>query len=125
MSVEDQKTADERIPLLLQTPAAIRFVSYEPALEEVDLSYPLNGGPEVNSHGDWYQAYPPLDWVIMGCESGPKRRPMNIDWARSMQGQCEDAGVPFFLKQMEIGGKVVSEPELDGKQWLQFPGGEA
>jgi protein gp37 len=125
VSVEDQKTADERIPLLLQTPAAKRFVSYEPALEKVSLSYPLNGCPVPEGDGtreqDWVQTCPPLDWVIMGCESGPNRRPMDIDWARSMRDQCQAAKVPFFLKQSTENKKLIKMPFLDGKQWKEFP----
>lgn len=124
VSVEDQKTADERIPLLLQTPAVVRFVSCEPALEPIllqgwDIPYMRN----YLSHR--YVTEPhvrgPLDWVIMGCESGPGRRPMRLDWARSMRDQCQEAGVPFFLKQAEIDGNLVKMPELDGKQWAQYP----
>jgi protein gp37 len=121
VSVEDQKTADERIPILLQTPAAVRFVSYEPALGEVDISKYLitkfyNKGPEYSPI-----TVKSIDWVIMGCESGPYRRPMDIDWARSMRTQCQAANVPFFLKQMDVAGKVVKMPELDGKVWDQYP----
>jgi len=92
VSVEDQKTADERIPLLLQTPAAIRFISYEPALGPIDfVRFPLrtlDGGEN-----------PGIDWLIVGGESGPGARPMHPDWARSAQQQCEDAGVAYFFKQ--------------------------
>lgn len=83
VSVEDQASADARIPDLLATPAAIRFVSYEPALGPVDFRAWL---------GD-------LDWIICGGESGPKARPMHPDWARSARDQCSAAGVPFFFKQ--------------------------
>jgi protein gp37 len=127
VSVEDQKTADERIPILLSTnmPSGKRFVSYEPALEKVSLSYPLNGCPEPEGNGtkeaDWVQTCPPLDWVIMGCESGPNRRSMDIEWARSMRDQCQAAHVPFFLKQMQVNGKVVEMPELDGVVYDQYP----
>jgi protein gp37 len=87
VSVEDQKTADERIPLLLQTPAALRFVSYEPALGPVDF------------HLETYPEGAYLDWVIVGGESGPGARPMHPDWVRSVRDQCKAAGVPFFFKQ--------------------------
>lgn len=104
VSVEDQATANERIPLLLQTPAAKRFVSYEPALGPVDFSqyFGCTCGDEEKCHG-----CPPyishgakrLDWLIMGGESGPGARPMHPDWARSVRDQCKIAGVPFFFKQ--------------------------
>ena len=89
VSVENQAAADERIPLLLQTPAAVRFISAEPLL----------GPVEISSH-----RYPALwttklGWVIVGGESGPGARPMHPDWARSLRDQCQAAGVPFFFKQ--------------------------
>ncbi len=111
-SVEDQKTADERIPHLLATPAAIRFVSYEPALGPVDF---YGGDPDprlggvvagkgVSLEPYWEpgQSGPPnpgIDWLIVGGESGPGARPMHPDWARSARDQCQAAGVPFFFKQ--------------------------
>jgi len=109
VSVEDQETADERIPSLLQTPAAVRFVSYEPALGPVDFKLVRR---EPCSHmgcfhhvshpceGCGYQAGRlPIDWIIMGGESGPGARPMHPDWVRSTRDQCQAAGVPFFFKQ--------------------------
>lgn len=92
VSVEDQKRADERIPDLLHTPAAVRFISAEPLLGDIDLAdhlaldTPLMGGIA-------------LHWVIAGGESGPNARPMHPDWARSLRDQCATAGVPFFFKQ--------------------------
>lgn len=107
VSVEDQRTADERIPLLLQTPARWRFVSYEPALGPVDFSkYLLNQVSHVAEFGgnrpasQHYAVKPPLlNGIIMGGESGPKARPMHPDWARSTRDACADAGVIFFFKQ--------------------------
>jgi protein gp37 len=90
VSAEDQKTADERIPYLLQTPAAVRFVSCEPLLGPVQMS------PQwmYNDHG-----WETLDWVIAGGESGPGARPMHPQWAKSIKDQCQAADVPFFFKQ--------------------------
>jgi protein gp37 len=95
VSVEDQATADERIPLLLQTPAAKRFVSYEPALGPVNFSVALEGT-------DYKYMHPqrPVDWVIVGGESGPGARPFDIDWARYTVAQCRAAGVAVFVKQL-------------------------
>jgi protein gp37 len=131
VSVEDQKTADERIPLLLQTPAAVRFVSYEPALSSIDLEQNWVGylsgwetqvGTDRDGDPEPYQSQTEkLDWVIMGCESGPGRRPMNLDWARSIRDQCVAANVPYFLKQAEIDGELIEMPALDGKIWSEFP----
>lgn len=93
-SVENQKAADERIPLLLQVPAAVRFLSCEPLLGRVDLIPPMNYPiPGTKDYA------PPINWVIAGGESGPRSRPMHPDWARSLRDQCAVAGVPFFFKQ--------------------------
>jgi protein gp37 len=92
VSSENQKAADERIPLLLECPAAVRFVSCEPLLEEIDLRQWLVSF--------FNPATTRLDWVIVGGESGPGARPMHPDWARSLRAQCQDAGVVFFMKQM-------------------------
>jgi protein gp37 len=110
-SVEDQTRADERIPELLETPAAVRFLSCEPMLGPLDLaSIDLPGGwQEVFPLGQEYLGRPHvdddgapmtrIDWVICGGESGLGARPMHPDWARSLRDQCAAAGVPFFFKQ--------------------------
>ncbi len=107
VSIEDQATADERIPLLLQAPAAVRFVSYEPALGPVDLPWvwPVCNAATQEQHdaeciGGMACEEIGIDWVIVGGESGPKARPMHPDWARSVRDQCTAAGVPFFFKQL-------------------------
>lgn len=92
---ENQQTADERIPILLQIPAAVRFVSIEPMLSQVDLSDFV----WEHDNRDGLSERDALDWVIAGGESGPKARPMHPDWARSIRDQCRSAGVPFFFKQ--------------------------
>lgn len=91
VSCEDQKQADLRIPLLLQAPAAIRFLSCEPLLAPIDLDNHL---PimERSAGND-------LHWVIAGGESGHHARPMHPDWVRSIRDQCHAANVPFFFKQ--------------------------
>jgi len=88
VSVEDQRTADERIPDLLATPAALRFVSCEPLLGPVDLR------PWLGEHRRQR-----LDWVIVGGETGPGARPMHPWWVRAICNQATAAGVPFFFKQ--------------------------
>lgn len=92
VSAEDQKRADLRIPALLDTPAAVRFVSAEPLLGPIDL----HGDPLGKDSVFWIGH---LDWVIVGGESGPGARPMHPDWARSLRDQCVAAGVPFLFKQ--------------------------
>lgn len=106
--VENQHFADERIPLLLQTPAAVRFISAEPLLGPIDLRH-------LAAREDWHvdalDTPDPsccLHWVIVGGESGPQARPMNIAWARSIVQQCQAANVPVFMKQ--LGAK----PTCDG-----------
>ena len=98
VSVEDQATADERIPLLLDTPAAVRFVSAEPLLGPVMLDTYLGPLPEDEDGAPYPSA---LDWIIVGGESGPGARPMDPEWARSLRDQCAGAGVAFFMKQMD------------------------
>ena len=89
-SISDQASADQRIPHLLAAPAAVRFISAEPLLGEVDLKATRYGHMAAISR---------LDWVIVGGESGPHARPMHPDWARSLRDQCAAAGVPFLFKQ--------------------------
>jgi protein gp37 len=109
VSVEDQKRADERIPILLDTPAAVRWISAEPLLGPVDLmdiDWPSSRPkfPETDDISDARSALHTiegsrLDWVVVGGESGPGSRPMHPDWARSLRDQCKAAGVAFLFKQ--------------------------
>lgn len=123
VSCEDQKTADERIPLLLHTPAQVRFVSVEPMLESVDIAkYMCSELHDPALDCKYHEPDGGLDWVVCGTESGPRRRICHIDNIRSVRDQCVAAEVPFFLKQIEIDGKLVKMPELDGKVWAKMPG---
>lgn len=116
VSAERQEEADERIPHLLETPAAKRFVSAEPLLGPIDLmglidadrktiTDALQGIVGTNigtaNEPEWDGASPcaRLDWVIAGGESGPGARPAHPDWFRALRDQCQAAGVPFFFKQ--------------------------
>lgn len=94
VTVENQEAADARIPLLLQTPAAGRWVSVEPMLGFVDVDR-AKGIVAHCRRDNWV----PIDWVVCGGESGPNARPMSPDWARSLRDQCAAAGVPFLFKQ--------------------------
>ena len=104
VSVEDQTRADERIPDLLATPAAVKFLSCEPLLGSIDLSRCLQ---KARSSIEYFQMVGQLavgtserlQWVIAGGESGAGARPMHPDWARSLRDQCAAAGVPFLFKQ--------------------------
>lgn len=112
VTTENQARADERIPVLLQIPAAKRFVSVEPMLGPVDLTrIDIGGNVWINSLTGDCKSYHPyggmwktsesknkLDWVICGGETGSGARPMHPDWVRSLRDQCQAAGVPFFFK---------------------------
>lgn len=126
VSCENQARADERIPILLQIPAAVRWVSIEPMLGAVDISPwdrcdqcgrlrntfdPYNDLGKPWTHWACHEHYNPdggcdgtyeenaIDWVVLGGETGPGARPMHPDWARSVRDQCQAAGVPFYFKQ--------------------------
>lgn len=122
VSVEDQRRADERIPELLATPAAVRWISAEPLLGPVEIDQ-LCDGTLDGLTGNW--AYGPdrqrLDWVVCGSESGAGARACDLEWVRSLRDQCISAGVPFFWKQHAINGRKVSLPELDGRLWDEYP----
>ena len=106
VSVEDQKSADQRISVLLNTPAAVRWISAEPLLGPIDLTkLPLHGRETYDalaqadqarySHAESHR----LDWVVLGGESGPEARLMHYKWEETIRLQCEAAGVPYFRKQ--------------------------
>ncbi|QOI66898.1 hypothetical protein SEA_BOSNIA_68 [Gordonia phage Bosnia] len=144
VSTEDQRWADIRIPALLDTPAAVRFISAEPLLGPIDLAClrcPCGECDDPNYD-------PQLDWVIVGGESGHSARPMHPQWARDVRDQCVRAGVPFLFKQwgewtpntghryrdwanldnphefvMRV-GKGRAGRVLDGRTWDQYPGGD-
>ena len=116
VSAEDQKQADERIPHLLETPAVIRFVSFEPQLEDIQLSDTQLWGRYNDDSKN-----PGIHWAIQGCESGPGARRFDLSWARSMRDQCGFANVPYFLKQIPFLGKIEKEPMLDCSQHLAMP----
>ena len=142
VSVENQAAADERIPLLLKTPAAVRFISAEPLLGPVNLQDIRYQDEDVDCLWKSLTAYhevlnstsmdvvateddgvTKLDWVICGGESGPNARPMKVDWARSLRNQCAGAKVPFFFKQWgewgpnwlndDAGGKIQETEHLE------------
>ncbi len=131
VSVENQHFADERIPLLLHTPAAVRFISAEPLLGPIRLKQqnpdgfwpPAAPQPDVAwlRHKDWpddFQYWSTgLQWVIVGGESGPGARPFNIAWGRSIVEQCRAAAVPVFVKQL---GAKPFEPYSDGTPFVDL-----
>lgn len=97
VSVENQRRADERIPLLLQISSKVRFLSIEPILGHIDLSH-----------------FGRIDWAIVGGESGPEARPCNVGWIRSIIHQCETYKTPCFVKQF---GAVVVTNERTSSNW--------
>ena len=108
-SVEDQATADERIPHLLAAPAAVRFLSAEPLLGRVDIRRWLRPRQSKHEGGGWTTDFNQVGWIIVGGESGRGARPMHPDWARHLRDQCVAAGVPFFFKQWGEWGPSSSE----------------
>lgn len=143
VSAEDQQRADERIPWLMKTPAAVRFVSYEPALAPVDFSLSMccqrcggvgggtDFGPTSLDDGAWDCSAcegtgreliePNIDWLIIGGESGPKRRPFDLKWARDAVRQCADAEIAVYFKQTSAlrPGEKSDDPILDSLK--EFP----
>lgn len=125
-SVENQMYADQRIPLLLKTPAAVRFISAEPLLGPINLGeLPSASGigrylDSLSNAGVDPGADIPskLDWVIVGGESGPGARPMHPDWVRSLRNQCKSAGVAFFFKQWGAWVKYVDR-DVEDPDWRQ------
>lgn len=142
VTAENQARADERIPLLLDTPAAVRFVSVEPMLGFVELNdytRPHHEWDECEASecggcasdddtpcAEWaeYMSEPRIDWVICGAESGPHRRHFDMAWAEYLRGECEQNGVPFFGKQdsaQRPGVPLVFEDGLEHKEWPGEP----
>jgi protein gp37 len=110
VSVENQNWANLRIPHLLRTPAAVRWLSCEPLLGPIDLTAASAGMIDR------------LGWVVAGGESGGNHRPVNLDWARSLRDQCVAAAVPYLFKQ--VGGRTPKAGGrlLDGRTWDEYPG---
>ena len=114
VSVEDQATADERIPILLDTPAAVRWISAEPVLGPIDLwgaRYANPNGGKTGAVTSWDGG---LDWVVCGGESGRKARPCDVAWIRSIVEQCRAAGVPCFVKQLGTKPGTIENSPIDG-----------
>ncbi len=107
VSTEDQKWADIRVPALLDTPAAVRFISAEPLLGPIDLRDHLPHFTDLGSP-------PSLDWVIVGGESGHNARPMHPAWATSLRDQCATAEVPFLFKQWGEWGPCAPYDQASG-----------
>lgn len=128
VSVEDQQRADERIPHLLRTPAAVRFLSCEPLLGPVSIADYMPparrvgcGSPDDPCDHSLANDQAAVRWVIVGGESGPGSRPFDLGWARSLVEQCRSADVACFVKQLgreltgewhPAVGKILTPPRL-------------
>lgn len=158
VSIEDQATADSRVPFLLDTSAVVRWLSCEPLLGSIDLrsvhalppeelpflerGTPLCHDPHCRRGGPHYprefgcrwsdieqydQPPGPINWVVVGGESGKHARPMDADWARSIRDQCIKTEIPFFFKQWgewidhKRVGKKKAGRVLDFQLWNQYP----
>lgn len=114
MTAENQARYDERISdfktLSNQMP---RWLSAEPLIGKIDMLSPYVSSEDL-----------PFDWVVVGAESGPNRRPCKLEWVELIVRQCRDAGIPVFVKQLEMGGKLVADikkfpPELQIRQMFE------
>lgn len=104
VTTENQRRADERIPLLLEVPAVVHFLSAEPLLGPIRV-------PRISE----------IDWIIVGAESGSSARLMDTDWARSLRDQCLESDSAYFFKQYGGRNPKTAGRLLDGVEWNQFP----
>lgn len=118
ITAENQAMLEKRVPALLRIPAAVRFVSCEPLLGPITFRWAMWHEMRGANHLDGLRD---IDWVIAGCESGGNRRAAKIEWFQSLRTECEETGIPFFLKQMEGIGHLIKMPVLDGRVWGQVP----
>jgi protein gp37 len=148
VSAENQEHADKRIPILLDIPATVRFVSVEPMLEQIEIpimvkcknNYHMSLSSDLKSYRwdpktrrripshvcpsckDNHFNHNKIDWVIIGAESGPGARKIDNSHILNLLLQCSDAHIPVFLKQAWINGKLVKMPNLGGQVWDMMPG---
>lgn len=120
VTAENQEQADERIPILLQIPAAVRFVSVEPLLSNIDLTKYLNRDKPQETIN---MEAPSLNWVICGAETGPGARVTDDFWIRLLRDQCQEAGVQFFMKK--VSGKRPIPDDLNVREFpVRYVGAE-
>lgn len=127
VTVVNQVEADEKIPFLLQIPAAVRWISIEPMLSAIDLNPWLSKCSYYCDHDSDGGGHRPeqskIDWVLVGGETGPGAREMKPEWAISVKDQCQDQGVPFFFKNHGSYYKLGKPTSrlLEGKEWNELP----
>lgn len=124
ITVVNQTEADRDIPKLLEAPARIRWLSCEPLLGPLDLSRYLVGHEKGGPTGNCIAWTPPVDWVIVGGESGNDARPMEADWVRVIREDCRNWDVPFHFKQWGGARPKSNGHLLDGREHREFPLGE-
>lgn len=122
VTAENQEQADKRIPILLQIPAKVRFVSCEPLLSEINFrwtNYHYLATKETyreylerNGSINEYESLNQIDWIIAGPETGPKKRECKKEWIESLYNQCKEADIPFFDKKNILGKNIQEYPEL-------------
>jgi protein gp37 len=132
VSVEDQRHADERIHLLLQTPAAVRFISAEPLLGPVDFrphlycpqcGYSKKDVAELMDHRLCKGPGPAIDQIVVGGESGPGARPCDVEWIRAIVRQCREANVACFVKQLGFSPVGIADGIAYRGNTTQMPDG--
>ena len=139
VTAENQEQADKRIPILLDTPAAVRFVSIEPMLEKINLQWikssarwekliinVLKGEVShvTNDNGHYKTQSKKIDWIIVGGETGAKARPLQYEWVKAIQEQCKASNVPFFFKKWGKLGqtdKTLVDGHIDGVECRAMP----
>jgi protein gp37 len=124
-STENQQMADKRIPILLQIPAAIRFLSCEPLLEEIDFRQAGAIQKLISDSYEWELVNEDIQWIVVGGESGPNSRPCHIEWLESIVQQCHAAKTPVFVKQLGanaiFGGQRFKTRDKKGGDIEEFP----
>ncbi len=124
-STENQQMADKRIPILLQIPAAIRFLSCEPLLEEIDFRQAGAIQRLISDDYEWELVNEDIQWIVVGGESGPQSRPCHIEWIESIVQQCQQSQTPVFVKQLGANayyqGQQFKTRDKKGVEIKEFP----
>jgi len=116
-TTENQAMLAARLPRLLAVPATLHFISAEPLLGPLDvLAVPMLDGDCLSRTFTHVGSGSRLDWAIVGAESGPQRRPMELEWLTSFAGQCKDAGIPLFVKQ-DGAAKAGQQGRIHDELW--------
>ncbi|MEH1996580.1 phage Gp37/Gp68 family protein [Nostoc sp.] len=124
-STENQQMANKRIPILLQIPAAVRFLSCEPLLEEIDFRQGGAIQKLISDDYEWELVNEDIQWIVVGGESGPNSRPCHIEWLESIVQQCHAAKTSVFVKQLGanaiFGGQRFKTRDKKGGDIEEFP----